>query len=329
MADFKTLALAAGAIKGDVFAAKPGQISLYNAQVSYRDAYSEKLTKYASGIRSGGGLKELREFFAPTVNVTSRKVEYQEIDSPEAIKKVTIDDALRARGGEFRSLTADGALRTISLKNYGFSSPVEYADMEEDPDLARESVDMLTEFTDTVELLWAHATLDALAIEQEISLAATPDVDAAIKQALVDNHAETGVVANRIFFGGAAWAKRDFVYRDNLFKTGGQVYAKTPGEVSDYLGLEVKAGDSRTIQSMGAFPLLRSNEVLAFYAIPGATRYDATNVKFFSAKGLNGHGSEVFESTNYQGTIKHTTVSRWGAPVVGNGFGVLKFKIVD
>lgn len=329
MADFKTLAMSAGAISGNVFAAKPGQISLYNAQVSYRDAYSERLAKYASGIQSGGGLKELREFFAPTVNVASRKVEYQEINSPEAIKKVTIDDALRARGGEFRSLTIDGELRTVSLKNYGFSMPVEYADMKEDSNLARESVDTLVEFADTVELLWAHSTLDALAIEQEISLAATPDVDAVIKQALVDNHAETGVVANRIFFGGAAWAKRDRVYRENLFKTGGQVYAKTPTEVADYLGLDVKAGDSRTITAMGAMPLLRSNEILAFYATPGATRYDATNVKFFSANGLNGRSSEVFESTNYQGTIKHTTVSRWGLPIVGNGFGVLKFKIVD
>lgn len=88
-------------------------------------------------------------------------------------------------------------------------------------------------------------------------------------------------------------------------------------------------GDARVITSTGAMPLLKSNEILAFFAVAGATRYDATNVKFFAANGLNGRSSEVYQSTSYQGTIKHTTLSRWGAPRVGNGFGVVKFKLVD
>ena len=325
----QNLTLAAGGVGGDVFAAKPGQICMANAQVSYRDAFSQDLTNYASGIAAGTGLKELREFLAPTVNVTSRRVEYQEITTPEAIKKVTIDDAVRAHGGEFRSLTIDGEVRTVSLKNYGFSMPVEYADLKEDKNLDRESVDILTEFTDTVELLWAHRTLSALAIEQEISLATTPDIDSVIRQAIIENHAETGVTANRIFFGGMAWAKRDQVYRANMFKNGSAVYAKNEDELGNELGLEVMAGNPRTISAMGAMPLVGSNEILAFFALKNPTRFDATNVKFFAGKGLNGSGTEVYQSTSYQGTIKHSTVSRYGLPVVGNGFGVLKFKLVD
>ena len=242
---------------------------------------------------------------------------------------MTIDDAVRARGGEFRSLTFEGALRTASLKNYGFSMPVEYADMKEDANLDREATDTLVEFTDTVELLWAHSTLEALAIEQEISISATPDIDAAIKQALSDSAAETRVSVNRIFFGGSAWTTRYKVYRENAFKVGNNIAGKTPQEVSDDLMAEIRVGDPRKLNALGAMPLLQSNEILAFYAIPGATRYDATNVKFFEANGLNGHGTEVYESTSYQGTIKHKTVSRFGMPVVGNGFGVLKFKLVD
>lgn len=325
----QNLTLAAGGVGGDVFAAKPGQICMANAQVSYRDAFSQDLTNYASGIAAGAGLKELREFLAPTVNVTSRRVEYQEITTPEAIKKVTIDDAVRAHGGEFRSLTIDGEVRTVSLKNYGFSMPVEYADLKEDKNLDRESVDILTEFTDTVELLWAHRTLSALAIEQEISLATTPDIDSVIRQAIIENHAETGVTANRLFFGGMAWAKRGQIYRANMFKNGSAVYAKNENELGNELGLEVMAGNPRTISAMGAMPLVGSNEILAFFALKNPTRFDATNVKFFAGKGLNGSGTEVYQSTSYQGTIKHSTVSRYGLPVVGNGFGVLKFKLVD
>lgn len=325
----ENLAFAAGAVGDDVFKVRPGQMTMLNAQTSYNDPFSKRLTDYAVGVKLGGGLKELREFLAPTVNVGARKFEYLEIDNAEKLKHVTRAEAIRARGGEFRSLTIAGHTRTDSLLNYGFSSPVEYADMEEDPNLDRETVDMLREATDTVELLWTWEVLDALAVEKEISLSANPDLDSAMKIALQANYDETGIAVNRVFYGGGAWAKREYAYRNATLTPGTLAYAKTAQQVGSDLGVDVRVGDARVITSTGAMPLLKSNEIIAFFAVSGATRYDATNVKFFAANGLNGRSSEVFQSVSYQGTIKHTTLSRWGAPRVGNGFGVVKFTLTD
>lgn len=325
----KRHSFAAGAVGDNVFSVLPGQMTMMNAQVSYNAPFSKRLTDYAVGVKMGGGLKELREFLAPTVNVGTRKFDFLEIDNAEKLKFVTRDEAIRARGGEFRSLTIAGHTRTDSLENYGFSSPVEYADLEEDPNLDREVVDMLTEATDTVELLWAWEVLDALAIEKEISLAENPDLDSALKLELQKNYDESGIAVNRVFFGGGAWAKREYAYRNASLHPGTLNYAKTAQQAGSDLGVNLMVGDARVITSTGAMPLLKSNEILAFFAVAGATRYDATNVKFFAANGLNGRSSEVYQSTSYQGTIKHTTLSRWGAPRVGNGFGVVKFKLVD
>lgn len=323
------LAARAGAVGNDAFKARPGELTLANAQVSYNSPFSERLTAYAVGIRDGGGLRELREFIAPTVRVNSRKFDFLEIDDLEKFKAVTKEDAIRARGGEFRSLSLAGHVRTESLQNFGFTTPVEFADMAEDPNLSREAVDMLIEAVDTVELLWAFDVLDGLATAETISIADSPDIDAAIKQKLQENYDATGVAANRVFFGGGAWAKREFSYRNASLTPGTINYAKTPEQVGADLGADVRVGDARAVTTAGAMSVVRSNDIYAFFAVPGATRYDATNVKFFTAPGLNGRTSEVYQSDNYQGVIRHVTLSRWGAPRVGNGFGVIKFTLTD
>lgn len=320
---------AAGATGDNVFAANPGELTMMNAQISYNTPLAVRLSDYASGISNNSGIRELREFIAPTIKVAGRHVEYTEIDSAEKIKAVTKADAIRARGGEFRSLAIEGHRATATLLNYGFTSPVEYADMQEDENLDNEVVDMLADATDTAELLWAFDLLNGLAVETTIDLSETPDIDSVIKQAIQENFEDTGVSVNRVYFGGGAWAKRDGVYRTASLTPGTLNYARTTEQVGAELGVDVRVGEARVATTGGAMSVVRSNDIFAFFAVPGANRHDATNVKFFEAKGLNGRANEVFQSDHYQGAIRHTTLSRWGTAVVGNGLGVMKFTLQD
>lgn len=281
---------------------QPKNINLTAANASRFEAahLSEPLTAFASGWKDPENLGELLEFIAPKVLVP-RRFEYRSMENKEVFSSE--EDDIRSIGSDFKRVEYTGELHNARTENKGLTIRIDHDEIFGD-DWQERYVNLLMQRLLRNELRRAMLVLskDIKAETKPWNASTIPDAD--LRKILTEATNDSGVRPNRLLIGESAWVSRITAYESATNPALARASELTPQSLADKLLLDKVKIMSARYQAAGKNEHILGKDIFAFYAQPGATKDEPSNLKrFVSGNPFNVYVEETAKYTDI--TVEH------------------------
>lgn len=253
------------------------KVTAANASRFEQANLSEPLTAFATGWKDPENLGSLLEFIAPKV-IVPRRFEYRSMENKEVF--LSDEDDIRAIGSDFKRVEYTGHLHDAHTQNKGLTIRIDHDEIFGD-DWQERYVDLLMQRLLRNELRRALFTLGHGITGETKKWDGTAIPDADLRKLLTEATNDSGVRPNRLLIGEAAWDSRISAYESGNNPAHSRAAELSPESLASKLLLsDVKVMSARYQTGKGKEQLL-GKEVFAFYAQPGATKDEPSNLKRF------------------------------------------------
>ena len=288
----------AGGFSGGLGGSMPpnGVVCLANDSLLRQESYIEELTSFAISYDAmrGNGLRNLRDFFAPTRPSNSRIVRLTTYDENEPWQSVAYNAAKRGILANFMDVPQRVASKSdLQIVNRGLSVTLDRDQLNDNPQWQELHTKWLLDLLMLATVLETVTLLEASAIVANLTWdsASNPDLD--VKQAVLNLANTTGFYPTRIIYGDQAALIRQTAYETQL--TAGSLARAgrfTQEEVATAVGIDkciINAERYQTQTGTTKQEIIGSN-VLIFTAVDGTTPMDPSNIVRHTAAAAYGGG---------------------------------------
>jgi len=324
----KGYSLAGLGITQDVADLAVGGVALANESAFNNSFLSEPLTALAVGTGSTEDLARLLEFIAPTVE-TARRFEYEVANDAANLAAEADSSDIRALGGVFKTISYNGTIVQSKTYSKGLTRRVDRDQLEDGSVTREEIVRFLTRRLVVSEIIRAVALIQANSTKAAKTWSAATggvwaDPDADLMNALVG--VNRNVLANRMVFGKQTWARRFTALRSGD-EGKAPTALMTPDQLTALLALEriLISNEIYFTDSASSAGIINPAHIYGFNAMPGATRFDPSNLKRFVSK-AQGSPFQVFEQ-EVSSHVIDITVSHYSNIVCTDATGLIWLEI--
>ncbi|PTY02579.1 hypothetical protein DB346_08505 [Verrucomicrobia bacterium LW23] len=304
----------------------PGQIYAANEARFTESFYSEPLTTYIRGWRDPNNIEDTLNFIAPPVEV-SRRFEYKSWLNADDF--LTESDDIRAPYSAFKEVRYSSVSLTGKTDNKGLTMLVDLDNVPPVPGWENMYVSRLQLRLLRNDLRRAVTALSAAATNTaktwDTTAGKDPDMD--IRADLITATTASGIRPNRVLFGDTSWDKRAVSHRAQNTAGGFASAALAEGQLATQLGVNgVHVSRERYQSSASAKTQVVNNLVVMFYAEPGATLEDPSNLKRFVSPTVSGGRQRVFRQ-EVGPKLVALTVEHYSRIVVTSTLGIRQFTV--
>jgi hypothetical protein len=274
-----------------------GRICAANESRFTSSHYSDPLTAYTVGWRDPENLDALLDHLFPAVPV-GRRFEFKQADNDEAFLSET--DDVRAIGASFKRVEYRGSSVNEKTFNKGLTIRVDHDD--EVGDGWRETyVQMLLQRLLRNELRRGLALIDAASTNTSATWNSSANPDGDVRTALKAGADASGIWPNTVLFGEAAWNLRLDAYEAQNTPYAGRAAAMSKLELAQkYMVDTVEVLKTRYQSAAAAKSGMLGLAAYGYYALPGLTKDDPSNVKRFLTPARGGkYGVYVMEHEKF------------------------------
>lgn len=268
-------------IAPDSNALTPGVIFLANESRFFSSTFSEPLTTVATMWADPEGLKGILDFVAPQVSA-ARRFEFAKVDNAQAVP-AEVDDA-RAIGSDFKRVDLRTPHEYGETKNRGLTIRIDRQASPGTESIEEMYVQFLmarlyrNDFARAIALLAANATNSSKT--WAASGGCDPDCD--VMDILIAAETASGLAANRILYGQAAYRLRAKALRGQDHAGIASTAGTSPDDLAPILGVDaVRVSGHRFQGNPAAKDRIVPSIVFAFFGQDKATLDDASNLKRF------------------------------------------------
>ena len=251
------------------------------------DILTTPLQTFAVGLPGNEELDPELSFLAPDVQLGGRISEYLDHSGGFGAESELNDE--RGIKAEFKTIDQKGTRVALALPNRGLASEV---DEDQYPNVQAELQNRVQRMIARLKLnrlRRAYAALVAIAANTDKvwSTASGKDPDMDIMAEIDAGEAATGVRANRVLFGSAAWSLRVQSHRAQASAGGFSSAGMSEAELASALGVQgVLRSRAHWADVDGTIARVVGSKALMFRSFPGASLEDSSVMKTFWAPAM-------------------------------------------
>lgn len=287
--------------------------------------YSEALTAFTVGWSDPEDIARLLDFIAPPVPV-GRRFEFKRSDNAEAF--FSESDDVRAIGAEFKRVSYTGETVNEKTINKGLTIRIDHDEVAGN-DWQERYVQMLLQRLLRNELRRAITALDTVAVaETDAVWSGSANPDGNIRKMLKSSADASGVRANRILFGEAAWDLRMTCLESQNSAVAFKAGSMAKDELANKFMLDgCEVMSSRYQSAAGTKAPIGGQCVYAFYAQNAISKDEPSNLKRFYTPMEEGTNFRVYCDEHAKYT--DLTVEHYSSIVAASSLGVRKLTVKE
>ncbi len=240
--------------------------------------FSTPMTAYTVGWRDPENLDELLEFIAPAVPVPMRFSFKRMLNGQIFLSEI---DDIRAIGSAFKRVEYGGTEQEARTFNKGLTIRVDHDDAV-GPDWQERYTSLLLQRLIRNDLRRAVALILAAANNLAVTWDDESNPDKDLRKMLRRTKNATGMRANRVLMGGAAWEGRQDAYESAIDMPRFSRADKSPEQLASYLMVNgVKVSEAVYQSGVNAKSDIMGQVAVAYNARPGVTKDDPSHIKRF------------------------------------------------